>query len=55
MRRSGRLPEPDLLKHVPPPGWEHIILTGDFDWHSGAAERSSARALHLSSAKRKAS
>ena len=55
MRRSGRLSEPDLLKHVSPLGWEHINLTGDFDWHSGAAERSNARPLHLSSARREAS
>lgn len=55
MRRSGRLSEPGLLKHVSPLGWEHINLSGDFDWHSGAAERSNARPLHLSSARREAS
>ena len=55
MRRSGRLSEPDLLKHVSPLGWEHINLTGDFDWHSGATDRSNARPLHLSSARREAS
>jgi hypothetical protein len=55
MRRSGRLSEPDLLKQVSPLGWEHINLTGDFDWHSGAADRSNARPLHLSSARREAS
>ena len=26
---------------------DHIILTGDFNWNSGAAERSNARTLHL--------
>ena len=32
-----------------PLGWDHIILSGDFDWHSGAAERTIARSLHLRS------
>ncbi len=54
LRQTGRLSEPDLLKHVSPLGWEHIALTGDFDWHSGAAERSNARPLHLRSTRREA-
>ena len=33
MRESG------LLPRVSPLGWEHIMLTGDLDWHSCAAER----------------
>ncbi|MFT6119898.1 MAG: hypothetical protein ACJAXK_001848, partial [Yoonia sp.] len=36
-----------LLTHTSPLGWEHIILSGDFDWHSGAAERKIARPLHI--------
>jgi hypothetical protein len=36
-----------LLPHASPLGWEHIILSGDFDWHSGAAERKIARPLHI--------
>lgn len=28
----GNLPDPDLMKHVPPLGWEHIILTGEYRW-----------------------
>lgn len=55
MRRSGQLSDSDLLKHVSPLGWEHINLTGDFDWHSGAADRSNARPLHLRSTRRKVS
>ena len=39
LRRERRLPDPTLLRHVSPLGWEHIVLTGDYDWNSGAAER----------------
>lgn len=39
LSRQGQIPEPKLLSHTSPLGWEHIILTGDYDWHSGAAER----------------
>lgn len=49
LRRQGQIPDPSLLKHASPQGWEHIILTGDYDWHSGAAERTNARPLHISS------
>ena len=38
---------PNLLRHVSPLGWEHIVLTGDYDWNSGAAERTNARPLNL--------
>ena len=32
-RRGGGGPVPDeLLAHVAPLGWEHIPLTGDYDW-----------------------
>ena len=47
----GQISDPTLLRHTSPLGWEHIILTGDYDWHSGAAERKIARPLHLSTAK----
>ena len=30
-----------------PLGWEHIVLTGNYDWNSGAAERTNARPLNL--------
>lgn len=49
LRRQGQIPDPGLLKHASPQGWENIILTGDYDWHSGAAERTNARPLHISS------
>ena len=29
LRRERRLPDPTLLRHVSPLGWEHIVLTGD--------------------------
>ena len=47
LRRHGRLTDPSLLQHVSPLGWEHIALTGDYDWNSGAAERTNARPLNL--------
>ena len=47
LRRERRLPNPNLLRHVSPLGWEHIVLTGDCDWNSGAAERTNARPLNL--------
>ena len=47
LRRERRLPNPTLLRHVSPLGWEHIVLTGDYDWNSGAAQRSNARPLNL--------
>ena len=31
LRRQGRLPEPKLLAHVSPLGWEHINLAGDYN------------------------
>ena len=43
--------DPTLLPFTSPLGWEHIILSGDFDWHSGAAERLIARSLHIRSAR----
>ena len=42
-----RIEDPTLLRHVSPLGWEHIVLTGDYDWNSGAAERTNARPLNL--------
>ena len=47
LQRLGRLPDRDLLKHISPLGWSHIILTGDYNWNSGAAERTNSRPLHL--------
>ena len=47
LRRERRLPDPNLLRHVSPLGWEHIVLTGDYDWNSGAAVRTNARPLNL--------
>ena len=46
-RRERRLPDPNLLRHVSPLGWEHIVLTGDYDSNSGAAVRTHARPLNL--------
>ena len=54
LRRERRLANPNLLRHVSPLGWEHIVLTGDYDWNSGAAERTNARPLNLHSARTRA-
>jgi hypothetical protein len=45
LRKIGKLPDPSLRKHVSPLGWEHINLTGDYVWDSGAAERSNGLAV----------
>ena len=47
LRRLGRLGGASLLRHVSPLGWEHVGLTGDYDWHTGAAERTNARPLSV--------
>ena len=54
LRRERRLANPNLLRHVSPLGWKHIVLTGDYDWNSGAAERTNARPLNLHSARTRA-
>ena len=32
MRQQGRIMTPELLKHISPLGWEHIIMTGFYKW-----------------------
>ena len=36
LARTSPLYDAGPLPHTSPLGWEHIILSGDFDWHSGA-------------------
>ena len=31
---SGKQPDPALLAHVSPLGWEHILLTGEYRWNA---------------------
>jgi len=45
--KTDQLPDLGLLPITSPLGWEHVILTGNFYWHSGAAEHKIARPLHL--------
>lgn len=45
--KTSTLYDPTLLPFTSPLGWDHIILSGDFDWHSGAAERKIARPLYI--------
>ena len=47
LAKTNALHDPALLPHTSPLGWDHIILSGDFDWHSGATERKIARPLHI--------
>ena len=32
LRKQGRHPAPGDLAHLSPLGWEHINLTGDYQW-----------------------
>jgi TnpA family transposase len=47
LAKTSPLYDPALLPFTSPLGWDHIILSGDFDWHSGAADRKIARPLHI--------
>ena len=47
LAQTNQLYDVKLLAHTSPLGWEHVILSGDFDWHSGAAERKIARPLNI--------
>ena len=29
---AGQAPDPALLPHVSPLGWEHVLLTGEHHW-----------------------
>ena len=31
---AGQPPDPALLAHVLPLGWEHILLTGEYCWRA---------------------
>jgi hypothetical protein len=37
LQAEGRYPPDDLLAHVSPLAWEHIILTGEYNWNSAVA------------------
>lgn len=47
LAQNSPLYDAKLLPHTSPLGWEHVILSGDFDWHSGTAERKIARPLNI--------
>ena len=51
LAKTSSLYDPTLLPFTSPLGWDHIILSGDFDWHSGAADRKIARPLHIRAAR----
>ena len=35
LRAQGVVISNELLSHVAPLGWEHIALTGEYDWNAG--------------------
>ena len=41
------VPDLSVLRHLSALGWDHIVLTGDYDWNSGVAERTNVRPLNL--------
>ena len=51
LAQTSQFYDAKLLPHTSPLGWEHVILSGDFDWHSGAAERKIARPLNIRAAR----
>src|SRR5271163_2097181 len=34
LRENGHTPDPALRKHLSPLGWEHVNLTGDYQWRN---------------------
>ena len=51
LAKTNPLYDPALLPFTSPLGWDHIILSGGFDWHTGAADRKIARPLHIRAAR----
>ena len=51
LAKTSPLYNPSLLPFTSPLGWDYIILSGNFDWHSGAAERQIERRLNIRSAR----
>ena len=47
LAKISPLYDPALLAFTSPLGWNHIILSGDFDWHSGAAESKISQPLNI--------
>jgi hypothetical protein len=41
-------PDPELLKHLSPLGWEHINLTGDYQWRGSRLPTGKFRPLRTS-------
>jgi len=37
LKEEGRLPPEELLRHISPLPWEHIVLTGEYNWKSAIA------------------
>jgi len=43
LRASGTVVPDELLQHLSPLAWEHIVLTGDYRWGSDETRRSGQR------------
>jgi TnpA family transposase len=46
--RNAPTPEPELLKYLSPLGWEHINLTGDYQWRTNRLATGKFRPLRTS-------
>lgn len=47
--RNGQVLDPELFKFLSPLGWEHINLTGDYQWTGARLGQSKFRPLRTSS------
>ncbi|MGL5114883.1 MAG: Tn3 family transposase, partial [Beijerinckiaceae bacterium] len=36
LKRLGHDVSPEIMRHVAPLGWQHIALTGDYNWNLAA-------------------
>lgn len=48
LTRNGAAAEPDLLKYLSPLGWEHINLTGNYQWNGKRPTQGKFRPLPTS-------
>jgi TnpA family transposase len=48
--RNGSLVDPELLQYLSPLGWEHINLTGDYQWRGNRLAQGKFRALRIPNA-----
>ena len=54
LRDSGAAVPDELLAHVAPLGWEHVSLTGDYDWAAASPRPRSRKRRSATSSRRAA-